>query len=224
MKYRLRSDGSIKTQGELRSLHKNTSLPKVWKQATLDYLGVDPIFSTPKPDTGEFEKAIQAGVELDSKGNWVEAWAIQPMFSDYTDDEGVVVTQAEQELAYRVSNNQTLLDSKKSEIRQDAEAAYDLPVTLPDGSVWNGGMDSALAIDGAVRLAENAGLTQISLYDSTNAERVVDIATGKSIAAAIGAEYQRLFGIKQTCMAQLDGVDLTTITARAEIEAVVFTA
>jgi hypothetical protein len=115
-----------------------------------------------------------------------------------------------------------LLGTKKDSIREQAETAYETPVTLSDGSVWNGGMDSALAIDGAVRLAENAGLTQISLYDSTNAERVVDIATGKSIAAAVGAEYQRLFGIKQKCMVQLDGIDLTSATAKDEIEAVVF--
>jgi hypothetical protein len=117
---------------------------------------------------------------------------------------------------------ENLREQRKNVIRKESEEAYEQPVTLPDGSVWNGGMDSALAIDGVVRLAENAGLTQISLYDSTNTERVVDIATGKSIAAAIGTEYQRLFGIKQACMVQLDGIDLTSATAKDEIEAVVF--
>ena len=41
--YRYRSTGEVKTQGQIRSDHPNTSLPKVWTAATCDGLGIDPV-------------------------------------------------------------------------------------------------------------------------------------------------------------------------------------
>ena len=51
MEYRVRSSGELKSQGELRKLNSNMSLPKVWNDNVHDALGVDPVFETPKPDT-----------------------------------------------------------------------------------------------------------------------------------------------------------------------------
>jgi hypothetical protein len=190
--------------GLLRKDNPNTSFPKVIPEARLNDFNVFKIVEV-KPSHESWQVLQKPDTPVYQNGQWE-----------------LVYTVADKTLEQLESENTRLLEERKRVIRQEAEAAYEQPVTLPDGSVWNGGMSSALSIDGAVRMAENAGLAQVSLYDTNNTEHVVDITTGKSIAAAIGAEYQRLFGIKQTCMQQLSTVDLTTTTAKDEIEAVVF--
>jgi len=100
MKYRKRTDGSLATKSELKSQNTNTSFPKVWTVATLESLGVDPVLASPKPDVGDYEVAVGDGAVKDKEGNWVEAWKVQPMFPEYTDDDGKVVTEAEQIAAY----------------------------------------------------------------------------------------------------------------------------
>ena len=108
--YRHIDTGEIKSQGQWRNHYKNTSLPRTWTAATLDGIKLEPVFETPKPDAGQYQNAARNGVEKDAKGNWVWAWAIRDMFSDYTDEEGVAHTKAEQEAAY-----QARLDEKAAE-------------------------------------------------------------------------------------------------------------
>ena len=99
--YRHIDTGEIKTQGQWRNHYKNTSLPRTWTAATLAGLKLEPVFETPKPDAGQYQNAVRNGVEKDANGNWVWAWAVRDMFSDYTDEDGVEHTKAEQEAAYQ---------------------------------------------------------------------------------------------------------------------------
>ena len=108
--YRHIDTGEIKTQGQWRNHYKNTSLPRTWTAATLDGLKLEPVFETPKPTAGQYQNAVRNGVEKDAKGNWVWAWAIRDMFSDYTDEDEVTHTKAEQEAAYQAG-----LDEKAAE-------------------------------------------------------------------------------------------------------------
>jgi hypothetical protein len=107
--YRNRNSGEVMTMGQIRKLFSNVSLPKVWNQNVFDSLGIDPVLITPKPETTGYTTAVRDGATQDVNGNWVQAWKIVDMFSDYTDDEGVVHTKAEQEAEYQA--------------RLDAEAA-----------------------------------------------------------------------------------------------------
>jgi hypothetical protein len=91
--------GEIKTQGQWRAENKNVSLPRVWKAATLDFLGLTPILASPKPDHTNLQQVISGGVTTDAKGNTVEAWSIVDKFADTTED-GVTTTKAEHEAAY----------------------------------------------------------------------------------------------------------------------------
>ncbi len=78
--------------------------------------------------------------------------------------------------------------------------AFNQAITQPvpaNGTEWNGGMDSALAIDGAVRLAEQMDQTSIDLFDAANQTYSVDTATGTTIAAAVAADYQQKLAQKQ---------------------------
>ena len=118
MEFRVRSSGELKTQGEIRKLNPNVSLPKVWNSNVYDTLGIDPVFETPKPDTtGDYKVVVRNGAEQDANNNWVQAWVERDMFSDTTED-GVTITKAEHEAAY-----QTRLDEDAAKaVRADRDS------------------------------------------------------------------------------------------------------
>lgn len=81
------------------------------------------------------------------------------------------------------------------------------------GHDWNGGMNSALAIDGAVRLAQLSGATEIELFDIDNIGHTVDITTGQQIAAAIAIDYQTLFAKKQQLLRAIADANADALAA-----------
>ena len=101
MEYRIQSTGEVKTQGEVRRMHSNTSLPRVWDANVCSALGIDPVLETPKPEVTGYTQAVRNGATQDANGNWVQAWSVVDMFQDYTDDEGVTHTKADQEVTYQ---------------------------------------------------------------------------------------------------------------------------
>jgi len=101
--YRVRSSGELKNQGEIRKLHPNTSIPKIWGSNVCDDLGIDPVLGSPPPTpSGPYKTVVRNGAVEDGD-NWVEAWAEKNMFSKHTDGDGVVHTKAEQETAYQAN-------------------------------------------------------------------------------------------------------------------------
>ena len=108
--YRHKDTGEVKTQGQWRSHYSNVSLPRAWKQATLDGLNLEAVLEAPKPSVGAYEVAARNGVTQDANGNWVTAWEVRDMFADTTDEDGVTTTKAEHEAAY-----QAKLDDKAAE-------------------------------------------------------------------------------------------------------------
>ena len=118
MEYRIQSTGEVKTQGEVRRMHSNTSLPKVWDANVCAALGIDPVLAAPKPETTGYTQAVRNGATQDANGNWVQAWSVVDMFADTTED-GVTTTKAEHEAAYQAN-----LDAKAAEsvrTQRDAE-------------------------------------------------------------------------------------------------------
>ena len=109
MEYRIQSTGEVKTQGEVRRMHSNTSLPRVWDANVCSALGIDPVLAAPKPEVTGYTQAVRNGVTQDAKGNWVQAWSVVDMFADTTED-GVTTTKAEHEAAYQAD-----LDAKAAE-------------------------------------------------------------------------------------------------------------
>ena len=105
--YRERTTGVVKTQGQWRSANPNTSLPRVWKQATLDALNLDAVLRSPAATTTAYQNSVRDGVVQDVNGNWVENYVARDMFADTTDEDGVTTTKAEHEAAY-----QATLDAK----------------------------------------------------------------------------------------------------------------
>ena len=109
MEYRIQSTGELKSQGELRRMHSNTSLPKVWDANVCSALGIDPVLAAPKPEVTGYTQAVRNGATQDANGNWVQAWSVVDMFADTTED-GVTTTKAEHEAAYQAD-----LDAKAAE-------------------------------------------------------------------------------------------------------------
>ena len=108
--YRHTQTGEVKTQGQWRSHYSNVSLPRTWKQATLDGLNLEAVLASPAATTGAYQTSVRDGVVQDANGNWVENYVARDMFSDTTDEDGVTTTKAQHEAAYQAG-----LDDKVAE-------------------------------------------------------------------------------------------------------------
>ena len=135
MEFRVRSSGELKSQGDIRKLNPNVSLPKVWNENVYEALGIDPVLETPKPDTtGDYRVVVRDGAEQDANGNWVQKWTEQDMFADTTED-GVTTTKAEHEAAYQARLDADKAKSIRSERDQklkDTDWMGMSDVTMPD--------------------------------------------------------------------------------------------
>lgn len=122
MEYLINDTSEIKSQGEIRKLNPNMSLPRVWDANVCEALGITPVLAAPKPEpSGEFKSVVRNGVTTDALGNTVQAWTERDMFSDYTDEDGTVHTKAEQEQAYLGNLLSTAKEQKISAIDTDTK-------------------------------------------------------------------------------------------------------
>jgi hypothetical protein len=141
MEYRIQSTGELKTQGEVRRMHSNTSLPRVWDADTCAFLGIDPVLAAPKPEPSAAYKQVgRNGAVQDANGNWVEAYTETDMFADTTED-GVTTTKAEHEAAYQArldadaaSSVRSTRDAKLAET--DWTQVADAPISQEDWAAY----------------------------------------------------------------------------------------
>ena len=122
--YRHTETGEVKTQGQWRSHYKNVSLPRVWKQATLDGLNLEAVLRSPAAATTQYQTSVRDGVVQDANGNWVENYVARDMFADTTDEDGVTTTKVEHEAAY-----QATLDAR---VAEDNRTKRDRLITATD--------------------------------------------------------------------------------------------
>jgi hypothetical protein len=166
MKYRNRADGSLVTRSQLKAENTNTSFPKVWTSATLESVGVDPVLAGPKPETGEYEVAVGDGA-VQSNGNWVEAWKVQPMFNQYVDADGKAVSVDEQIAEYEASKLQKRREGM-------TVSNVDLRLALNDAGVYG-------SVEGAMAKSTNTTELEIQWNFSSTVNRldpwVIEIAT-----------------------------------------------
>ena len=146
MEYRVQSSGEVLTQGQIRKLNSNTSLPRVWDANVCSALGIDPVLVAPKPEVTGYTQAVRDGATQDANGNWVQAWSVVDMFADTTED-GVTTTKAEHEAAYqadldakaaasvRTQRDKLLAESDWVTVKAvDQNAADNLGIQVPQ--VW----------------------------------------------------------------------------------------
>jgi hypothetical protein len=102
--YRIKSTGEIKSQGEVRKLFPNVSLPRVWDESVLAYLGVDPVFESPTPITTRYQTAFKDGLEF-VNNKWMWKWTVSEM-----DDEAKASLDATQAKSVREQRNKLIAD------------------------------------------------------------------------------------------------------------------
>jgi hypothetical protein len=89
-------------------------------------------------------------------------------------------------------------------IRQGYEAACETPVTAL-GVAWNGGFDSAIKLDAAMRLAQAAGAHDVTFFDLANAGHTLGFEDALSVVVAVAADFQLKLARKQALMAAIAG-------------------
>lgn len=102
-----------KTKAQLIEENKHTSLPSAWTDATLEALNVARVTAVSAPEVGEFQIAVKDGVEQ-VDGEWRDKWVTEEMFSEYTDEEGNVVTVDDQKAQYTTQKNDDLADQART--------------------------------------------------------------------------------------------------------------
>ena len=103
-KIRIRETGEVVTETTFRTRNKKARpvLTAGISKERLDQLGADPVLQGPAATvTPPYEYSFQSGVEQDADGNWTTVNSVGPVFTEYTDDDGVVQTVDAQTTAYR---------------------------------------------------------------------------------------------------------------------------
>lgn len=123
--YRVRSDGSLKTQGEIRQANPNTSFPKTWSPELVNNLGLDPVLETPAPTTTRYQTAVKDGVEQ-VNGNWQWKWKVVEM-----SDEAKAALDAQQANAVRATRDQKIAETdwiviKNLELNQNVPGVWEV--------------------------------------------------------------------------------------------------
>ena len=134
--YRIRETGEIFTN--LTAQFPNTSMPVSLTQADFDALGIDPVFEGPQPTTTTpYEFIFRDGVE-EIKGKWFTKYSIGPVFTDYTEEGGVLHTAVEQELAYKAQKDEEQWKSVRYQrnTKLDNSDWTQLPDASADSATW----------------------------------------------------------------------------------------
>lgn len=100
MEIRLRATGEVITDREFYV--RNPKAPAPLTEAWLDTFGGDIVFEGPQATGGTvYQYSVRDGIEQQEDGKWYTKYVLGPIFKDYTDENGQVVTAAEQEAAYK---------------------------------------------------------------------------------------------------------------------------
>lgn len=100
MELRNRATGAVITESQLRAENPNTSFPPQLTAEIIDSFGYDPVLEGPQATVIPPYQYSQRDGVFEINGQWFTHYIAGPVFQDYTDDQGVVHTAAEQYEAY----------------------------------------------------------------------------------------------------------------------------
>jgi len=141
MELRNQTTGAVITDSQFRSEHPNTSFPKVLTPDILDGFGYDPILEGPQATvTPPYEYSQRAGIE-EVNGQWFTKYIVGPVFEDYTDEEGVLHTAAEQESEYKARKDEEQAKSVRADRNRrladcDWTQLSNCPLSDADKAAW----------------------------------------------------------------------------------------
>lgn len=99
------------------------------------------------------------------------------------------------------------LSEVKFEKLAEIRAAYDAATLEPVdalGFVWDGGFDSAIKLDAAMRLSQAAGAPGVTFYDTSNVGHDLDFTSALTVCVAVAVAFQTSLAKKQTLFAQVN--------------------
>lgn len=105
-----------------------------------------------------------------------------------------------------------LKENKKTEIKNAFESNSNLPV-LVSGVYWNGGFDSAIKLDAAMRLSQAAGQSNVSFFDINNLPHVLSFTDALIIVITVAGNYQYNLAKKQQLTVAIDSATIDTISS-----------
>ena len=160
MELRNQSTGTVITDRQFRDSNPSVSFPRVLTSEILNEYGYDPILEGPQATvTAPYETSVRDGIE-EVNGQWFTKYVVGPTFTDTTDEDGVVITAADQEATYRqhiddkvaesvrADRNKRLADSDWTQLADNSantnawavyrQALRDLPSTdgFPHNVTW----------------------------------------------------------------------------------------
>ena len=105
--YRHKETGEVKSQGQWRAEYPNTSLPKVWTASTLEFLKLDEVLASPRPEYDPTTHSVSLnGAKLED-GNWVQNWVVEE-FSESVKAEKKAEATAKAEASVRSRRDRLL--------------------------------------------------------------------------------------------------------------------
>ncbi len=100
------------------------------------------------------------------------------------------------------------LEQAKTDKKQELTNAFNEESTKDvdvNGVLYHGGFDSALKLDGAKRISESAGATEVTFFDTSNKGAILSIGAATNVIAKIGAKYQIDFAKFEGLKVELEG-------------------
>jgi hypothetical protein len=108
---------------DIRSENPNTSFPSPFVPPEQYKV----VFPTPQPSTYNLVTQIvrETAPQLTSKGHWEQCWEVVPKFQEYTDEDGVLHTVAEQEAAAIAADTVEKLQTLQESIVKQTQDSLD---------------------------------------------------------------------------------------------------
>lgn len=101
---------------------------------------------------------------------------------------------------------------KKTEIKNAFESNSNSQV-LASGYYWNGGFDSAIKLDAAMRLSQAAGQPSATFYDVDNLAHVLAFADALVIVITVAGTYQYNLAKKQQLTVAIETATIDTLSS-----------
>lgn len=151
---------------EFRVAHPNTSFGPVIDYASFGYAVVYP---TPQPAHDPVIQTVRRlPAVLTDKGHYEQAWEVVPRFNDYTDENGVLHTRAEQEAEAIAKDAEEKAAHALAAAKDARQVEVDaITVTTQSGKVFDGNEDAQNRMGRAVTSMEPGDTIPWVLADNT---------------------------------------------------------
>ncbi len=118
-----------------------------------------------------------------------------------------VICSVQDDISFEKVDFRTLEDVKVLKKQEITKAFNEEIVKAVDvnGVLYHGGFDSALKLDGAKRISESAGATEVTFFDTSNKGAILSIGAATNVIAKIGAKYQIDFAKFEGLKVELEG-------------------